>query len=84
MRSAGRQINAVAIAAIPDPHHQRPVAVGDANPSVARQEWMRRRHLPVAVGAAAVVRAAMKPAIVNSGRHGPAVGWCGEHRQHQE
>ena len=77
MRSAGRQINTVAIAAIPDPHHQRPVAVGNANPSVARQPWMRRRHLPVAVGAAAVVRAAMKPAIVNSGRHGPAVGWCG-------
>ena len=84
MRSTSRQVDAVAVAPVSDPHYQRPVAVGDAHLGVTRQPWMRRRYVPVAVGAAAVGNTAMKPAIVDSGRNGPAVGWCGEHRQHQK
>lgn len=78
MRSTCAQVDAAAVAAVGDSHHQRPAAVGDAHPGVARQPWMRRRHLPVAVGAATVGRTTIEPAIVNSGRHRSAVGWRGK------
>ena len=53
--------------------------MGDANPGVAREPWVRSGWVaPVLVRVAASRGAAVIPAIVDSGPDRPAMSWCGK------